>query len=329
MHLTKARGTRWAFTLCLLALSAVSSWAWAGVPSDAPPSWIYDGANLLNPEEITELSTLREKLEQESGARLVVLTLAEAGSESSKSIAVRTLNDWNAGRKSALLLVRLSPRELYIQPGTDLASTLDSSTSSSICSGVIAPKLRSGDRAGAIRAGLEAISARITSASESAPPLAQASSDPQALAVPASAQNSLPAAPSRNSAIPWWVSSFTDAMVWVGGLGTVVLGVLGLSRLFARKCKECGKRMKKSSRITLQPTYSSSGQGMHTFTCGSCGYSFNERYIIAQLVESTSSSSDSSWSSSSSDSSWSSSSSDSSSSSSSSSDGSGGGGSSW
>ncbi|MFL5350052.1 MAG: TPM domain-containing protein [Hyalangium sp.] len=314
MYLTKARGIRWASTLGLLALFSVSSAAWADIPASPPPSWIYDEAHLLKPEELTQLTTLREQLERQTGARLAVVTLIDGTEELPKSAAVRTLNQWNAGRKSALLLVVLNPRMLYIQPGTDLARVLNSGTSSSICSDVVAPKLRSGDRAGAIRAGLEAIAARISSGSTSSPPVVQS-----------------PASEYYPEPVLNRVSDFIANHIEMIGLGGVGAGILALWWMSARKCRECGTRMKKTTHITLEPTYSSSGQGMHTFTCGACGYSFNERYIISQLVESSSSSSDSSWSSSSSDSSWSSSSSDSSSSSSSSSssDGSGGGGSSW
>jgi uncharacterized protein len=318
MHLMEARGTRLLLTLSLLALSAVSSSAWASVPSSPPPSWIYDGANLLTSAEIAELSAQKEQLEQQIGARLVVLTLAEADGETPKSIAVRTLNEWNAGRNSALLLVLLSPRELYIQPGTDLAPVLNSATSSSICSGVIAPKLRSGERAAAIRAGLAAIAARINTsvaASESSSQSSVSTMSPPS-EVPQQALRAFP-------------------IFSVAGLVGLVLGALGLSRLRRRKCQECGTRMKKKSRVTQSPTYFLSGEGVHTFSCGGCGYSVAETYFISQLVESSTSSSDSSSTYSSSDSSWSSSSSDfssdssSDSSSSSSSDSSGGGGSSW
>src|SRR4051794_7139945 len=109
MNLIQAYGAR-LYLLGLMALLAVSSPARADVPATPPPSWIHDGAGLLKPSELTELTALRVQLEQQTGARLGVVTLSEAGGESPKSIAVRTLNAWNAGRKSALLLVLLSPR---------------------------------------------------------------------------------------------------------------------------------------------------------------------------------------------------------------------------
>jgi hypothetical protein len=151
----------------------------------------------------------------------------------------------------------------------------------------------------------------------------------------------LPTAQARGASVPLQrygasaesASSGSGSWAWLGwvlGLSGLGGGIWGLSLLFAKKCTECGKRMTKSSRTISQPTTVSTGEGERTYACGGCGYTFSEMYVIAQIVESTTSSTDShsSWSSSSSDSSWSSSSSDSSSSSSSS-DSSGGGGSAW
>jgi uncharacterized membrane protein YgcG len=316
MHFSAARGGRLSI-VGLLALLAVSLPAWVGIPPSPPPSWIHDDAGLLKPAELNELTLVREQLEKKSGTRLVVVTLADASGQSAKSIAVDTLNRWNAGRKSALLLVTLSPRELYIQPGTELAAVLDSETSSSICSGVIAPKLRSGERAAALRAGLEAIASRIVIAGDSPQSLAEA----RATANASGAVNT--AAPARSS----WASSETLAYAgYGGGVLALLAGILGVRQLLRRKCPECGSRMNKHSEVITPASYTAPGEGRHHFSCSDCGRTASELYFIAQLTESTSNST-TDWSSSSSSSSWPSS--DSSSSSSSSSDGSGGGGSSW
>jgi uncharacterized membrane protein YgcG len=304
--------------LSLLALLAVSSpaWALASVPASPPPSWIHDGAGLLSRAELDSLTARKAQLEQQTGARLVVLTLATADGESPKSIAVRTLNAWNAGRKSALLLVLISPRELYIQPGTDLAPVFDSAAASSICSGVVAPLMRGGDRSAALRAGLEAIAARIASASDTASGGTASAPSPRASAQPLHLRRfgESPEASSPESSSWEW-------MAWVGGLAGLGAAGWGLSRLFAQKCPKCETRMQKSSEIIEQPTTWSTGEGRHTYSCGSCGYSCAETYFITKIVKRTSTTyedhSSSSWSSSSD------------SSSSSSSDRSGGGGSSW
>jgi uncharacterized membrane protein YgcG len=320
---------RWSAWLCALALMTLAaSTASASLPASPPSSWIHDGASLLTAPELAEIGRLRVKLEQQTGARLVVLTLSSADGEESKSIAVRALNEWNAGRRSALLLVLLSPRQLYIQPGTDLANVLDPATATTICSEIVGPKLRSGDRAAAIRAGLEAIATQIGSAGRGQGASAASAASAAGLRPFSDADEVAVVSPPRSEGSWLW-------LLWAGGLVVLAGGVWGVRMLLARKCQECGTRMTKTSEVTMPSTYSAAGEGRHHFMCPSCGRSYSELYFIAQLTTSTdsttssydSSTTTSSWSSDSS--SWSSSSSDSSSSSSSSSDGSGGGGSNW
>jgi uncharacterized protein len=332
-------GARRALPLLAALMLATPAWAEAPVPTEAPATRIHDGAGLLTPSELDALTRERMRLSLNARAQLVVVTLRDAGGESPKDIAVRTLNAWTTGRRSAVLLVLMNPRKLYIQPGTDLADVLDEPTASAICASVVAPKLRAGDKAGAIQAGLEAIAAKV------------APSDPARQAF----------TPEKENPTPEELQSKLDAMVAaVGGktdgppegeaggeaapeesgsnglmpLGVVVLalatggGVWGLVRASQRKCYQCGERLRKDRRVLEPATYHSVGRGELHFSCRSCGSEFTEAIMLPMLqLSSSSSSSDSSWSSSS-DSSSSSSSSDSSSSSSSS-DGSGGGGSDW
>jgi uncharacterized protein len=304
----------------LLAALWVSAAAQAGapVPEDAPPSWIHDGAGLLSPSERDALSEARARLEARAGMRLAVVTLRSADGEAPKSVAVRTLNAWNAGRKSAVLLVLMSPRKLYIQPGTDLAGVLDEPTSSSICASVIAPKLRAGDKAGAILAGLEAIADKVASAEPVRPEDRVASTE-----APQPAQPEWTPPPEEESDGPPF------PLVAGGAIALFAIGVGGsvwsMARAARRKCDRCRTPMQKERRVFEEPTYTSTGRGELHYACGGCGFSFTEALVLPILVESAvSSSTDTSWSSSSDSSSSSSSSSDSSSSS-----GSGGGGSDW
>jgi uncharacterized membrane protein YgcG len=166
-----------------------------------------------------------------------------------------------------MLLVIMEPHRLYIQPGTALADTLDESTSSSICSTVIAPRMRAGDHVGAIDDGLHAIVDHITESGE---------------------RRVLGGVP---------VSVIFAAL----GCACFVLLLVALVVLARRKCNQCGRRMRKSSQTLVPATYSNSGQGEATYSCA-CGNTYAELFIIAMLTESTSSSS-SDWSSSSSSSS--------------------------
>ena len=104
--------------LLVAAIFAYAAPAFAQAPVPPPPagSFVSDAAGILTQDERASLEAVAAKSESEDGVRLAVLTLASSNGEEPKSIAVRTLNSWNVGRRSVLLLVILDPRKLYVQP---------------------------------------------------------------------------------------------------------------------------------------------------------------------------------------------------------------------
>jgi uncharacterized membrane protein YgcG len=307
-----------------LLFAASPIFAQAPVPPAPAGSFVSDAAALLTASERAAIEEIAARSEREDGVRLAVLTLQASKGEEPKSIAVRTLNAWNVGRRSVLLLVVMDPRKLYVQPGTDLAPLFDETTASSICSSVVAPKMRSGDRAGAIRAGLEAIRARVkTSVSPSG-----ATGTPRPLAAPR------PPEPVHSSA----GSALLGFTILGGIFGVVALAIGGVCwaifKTTRRPCQRCGAQLSRQSRTVTPATEYATGAGETVDSCGRCGFFEVAPFVIPVVTAShyDSSSDTSSYSSSDTSSyssgsdSWSSSSD---SSSSSSSDGSGGGGSDW
>lgn len=111
-----------------------------------PPSSsrIVDQANLLTDAEEASLTKSFGEIRSDDGIHLGVLTLSNLD-ESPKSVAVRTLNDWDMTRRSILILVSTNPRKIWIQPGSDFANALNEHNASKIARSVIAPRLRDGD----------------------------------------------------------------------------------------------------------------------------------------------------------------------------------------
>jgi uncharacterized membrane protein YgcG len=145
---------------CLLMLYGPVAAAGPALPRPVG-ALVLDEAELLSREEAAELRERMRRTEDERGVRLAVVTLRNTDGESPKSIAVRALNQWQVGRRSVLLLVSMQPRELYIQPGTELASRFDDEWSSDTCRTVIAPRMRENRRGAALLAGLDAIASRL------------------------------------------------------------------------------------------------------------------------------------------------------------------------
>src|SRR5690348_5106131 len=97
-----------------LVAAAAPVFAQAPVPPRPAGSFVSDAAGILTQDERASLEAIAARSESEDGVRLAVLTLPSSNGEEPKSIAVRTLNSWNAGRRSVLLLVILDPRKLYV-----------------------------------------------------------------------------------------------------------------------------------------------------------------------------------------------------------------------
>jgi uncharacterized membrane protein YgcG len=193
----------------MLSLTPRPAPAQTVLPARPVESWIVDTAGLLSGEEVGELGAIFERIARERGVRLVLLAIPTLGGEEPKSIAVRALNDWQVGRRSILLLVSREPRRLYLQPGTELASRFDESVASALCRDVIAPRLRSGPAGPALRAGFEAVEARLISAP--------------------------PAPRSGRPAATHWVV--------LGALGLPIAGLFGGVFWYSRtKCIWCGSR---------------------------------------------------------------------------------------
>jgi uncharacterized membrane protein YgcG len=123
-------------------------------------NWVVDNANLLQPAQLEQVKAASQAAERDLGARLGVLLTS--GTPDPKALAVQTINDWQMGPKSALILVSLNPRKVYIQPGNAYASALDASTCTNIVQNTIAPRFKAGDWTGGLLAGLDAVRGRVT-----------------------------------------------------------------------------------------------------------------------------------------------------------------------
>lgn len=123
-------------------------------PADATP--IADVAQVLSGESVARIASLAQTALVERGIHVGVATVPSSHGTTPKDLAVRTLESWSLGPRSLLLLVSLEPREIWLQPGTELAPLLDEAAASAICHDEVAPRARAGDFGGGIEAGLRA-----------------------------------------------------------------------------------------------------------------------------------------------------------------------------
>ncbi len=144
------------FILCLgLAAPALAL--------DVPPlrGHVNDYANLIPPGEAQALEQELAAFERSDSTQIVVLTIPTLAGENLEDFSIRVAEAWKVGQKGldngAILLVAKQERKIRIEVGRGLEGKLTDLVSGRIIRGDIAPRFKTGDFAGGIRAGVEAI----------------------------------------------------------------------------------------------------------------------------------------------------------------------------
>jgi uncharacterized protein len=144
----------------LVALSLC--WAFAAFADVAVPPLsgrVVDQTATLSSGDIASLTQSLKSLEARKGSQLAVLIVPTTSPESIEQYSLRVAEAWKIGRKKiddgALLVVAKDDRKLRIEVGYGLEGALNDLTAKRIIDEVITPRLRNGDFAGGISAGVE------------------------------------------------------------------------------------------------------------------------------------------------------------------------------
>lgn len=149
-------------TRLMAALACVAMLATPAVAQDHT-GWLADNANMLGEQERQSIQSAIETVYQATGTRVCVRTISSSNGDDVKHIAVQTLNAWNPGPRSVMILVCLEPRMIYLQPGTNLKFVFEGDTATGICRNTIAPHFKAGNHANGILAGIQAVQTRLMS----------------------------------------------------------------------------------------------------------------------------------------------------------------------
>lgn len=122
---------------------------------------VSDAANLLSTAQRQALEQKLAAFEQARGSQVAVVTVPSLGFETIEEFAGRVTDEWQLGRKGVddgvLFVVAVQDRKLRIHTGRGVQGTLTDALSKRIVSDVVSPRFRTGDYAGGIEAGVEAI----------------------------------------------------------------------------------------------------------------------------------------------------------------------------
>ena len=130
---------------------------------DVPPlrGRINDYAGLIPADRARALEELLARFEAETGHQIAVLTIPSLKGDSLEDFSIRVAEAWKIGKKGfdngAILLIARDDRKLRIEVGYGLEGVMPDAIASRIIREVITPRFRSGDYAGGIEAGIEAI----------------------------------------------------------------------------------------------------------------------------------------------------------------------------
>lgn len=120
---------------------------------------IQDGAQLLtDPQRVTLMADL-ERVEAETGAALAVVT--SNSTTASKEAAITAGRELHLGSRGLVFYVSMTSRQVYLQPGHDLAQIFDNEVSTEIVRHVMVPALKAGAYLAAFEQGLVAARARL------------------------------------------------------------------------------------------------------------------------------------------------------------------------
>ncbi len=161
------------FLITVVCLSAAAQ--------EIPPftGYVVDNAGILSPQTEATIASLLDNFEEQSTNQIAVLTIPSLDGESIETYANRVFRAWAIGRadlnNGVLLLIAKNDRELRIEVGYGLESSLTDADAGRIIRHVIVPLFRADDFEGGTLAGVNAIIGTINGSYS--PPIGSESSD--------------------------------------------------------------------------------------------------------------------------------------------------------
>lgn len=148
--------------LVALFLALASFAAGADEPSfPALSGRVVDAAGILKPEDRASLEAKLKAYEEKTSDQVVVATIPSLQDRTVEDYANRLFRAWKLGQaktnNGALLLVAPNERKVRIEVGYGLEGALTDALSKVIITTAIAPRFKTGDYAGGINAGVDAM----------------------------------------------------------------------------------------------------------------------------------------------------------------------------
>ncbi len=153
--------------MAALVMGAAISFAGAAqevtdpIPVPKLTARVIDQTGTLTPAELQRIEPKLQAFEQAKGSQVAVLMVPSIGPEPIEDFALRVTDAWKLGRAGiddgVLFVVAKQQRKMRIQTGRGVQGTLTDAMSKRIIAERVAPGFRTGDFAGGIETGVDAI----------------------------------------------------------------------------------------------------------------------------------------------------------------------------
>ena len=150
-----------AMLLPLLGISAAMAQA-PVAPVPALTGRVIDQSGTLSSSDVQSLTAQLKKLEDETGAQVVVLMVPSTAPEDIASYAWRVASSWKLGRKEigdgTLIVVAKNDRRMRIEVARKLEGAIPDIMAARIIDGAMKPRFRADDYAGGLSAAIDQMS---------------------------------------------------------------------------------------------------------------------------------------------------------------------------
>jgi uncharacterized protein len=151
----------WFLALLCLWLSGGLAQAKEVIPT-VPSKYFNDYAQVVTPAVADALNRRLEQFERDTSNQILVAVYPTMDSDSSiEDYTVRVAQSWKVGQKAknngAVLFVFIQDRKMYLQVGYGLEAVLPDALAKQIIENELKPRFRTGDYAGGLTAGVDAI----------------------------------------------------------------------------------------------------------------------------------------------------------------------------
>jgi uncharacterized protein len=153
------------FAILLVLLSLPVLLRAQDIPIPPPPTqWVTDTAGFLSTEDAGRINARLRAYEEQTHHQLIVWIGPTTGDDSIEDWGNRAFEQWKVGRKGIddglVLFIMPKDRRLRLEVGYGLEDKVPDLLANRIIQETIVPRIRAGDNAGAVEAGIEAIAKR-------------------------------------------------------------------------------------------------------------------------------------------------------------------------